>query len=194
MNGKEKTSIIKANLFINKPYQSYYKEPSIIDMEEKVKKIDIEIEKLTNKADTLDYEISIASGLLCALIDSIFVGDLKVTSKDIAISHKQVNNFIIKYAKSKGFKGDRLNEAIAFLEKKYKVPQDNIWKGKHIGISPKDHHIADFAHHPTPIGLVSSIVVALVNVGVFVNKDGKWHILATEEKNSDYYLPQLFQV
>lgn len=68
-----------------------------------------------------------------------------------------------------------MKDAIADLEKEFKVAQDNVWKGAGIGVSAKNHHLADFAHHPTPIGLASSIVVQFLRVGSFVNKNGELH-------------------
>lgn len=55
----------------------------------------------------------------------------------------------------------------------FKVAQDSAWEGKKIGVSAKNHHLADLAHHPTPLGLVSSIIVQFLRVGTFVNNDGK---------------------
>lgn len=137
--------------------------------------INYSINNLTNKADTMDYTIAVASGIITGLIDSFFVGKFDLINANKK-SNKQVNDFILKYAKHKGYTGDSLNSAISFLEKKYPVGQDNIWKGANIGISAKDHHLSDIAHHPTILGLVAAIIVQFVRIGIFINKDGEWHI------------------
>ena len=39
-------------------------------IEKEIAKLDAEIERLTNRADWIDYTIAVSSGLLCGLIDS----------------------------------------------------------------------------------------------------------------------------
>ena len=134
-----------------------------------------ELIRYTNKADNMDYAVSVFSGIMAGFIDSVFVGETVISGKDIAFSHKQVNRFIQEYAKVRGFDNDRLKDAISDLEKEFKVAQDNVWKGKGIGVSAKNHHLADLAHHPTPIGLATSILVQFLRIGSFVNKNGEWH-------------------
>ena len=124
-------------------------------------------------------------GVLAGAIDSIFVGEMRFSGKEIGLSHQQVNNFIQEYAKSRGFDRDRLKDAIGDLEREFKVAQDNVWKGAGIGVSAKNHHLADLAHHPTPLGLVSAIVVQFLRIGTFVNKDGEWHFLLVETTPED---------
>jgi hypothetical protein len=58
--------------------------------------------------------------------------------------------------------------------------QDNVWKGADIGVSAKDHHLADLAHHPTPLGLAAAIVVRVLRFGTFVSRHGRWELLPVE--------------
>lgn len=133
-----------------------------------------DIQKLTNSADGFDYMVSVASGVITGLIDSFFVGEFDF-KKAKEKSNKQVNNMVMKYAKLRGYKGDRLAGAVDFLEKKFPVAQDNIWSGKGIGVGTKNHHLADLAHHPTLLGLAAAIAVQFFRMGIFVNRDGQWH-------------------
>lgn len=142
--------------------------------QEKIDDLNAQIEKLTNHADEFDYLVAVASGVLTGLIDSFVVGEFDFKSAK-AKSSRQVNDFVMKYAKMKGYKGERLAGAIDFLEKKYPVAQDNMWSGKNIGVGSKNHHLDDLAHHPTILGLVAAIVVQLFRMGIFVNRDGEWH-------------------
>lgn len=150
------------------------------DLNSKIDSLNTEIERLTNHADGFDYAIAVGTGILCGLIDSFFVGEFNF-ERGKAKSHKQVNQFIQKFAKINGYKGDRLNGAIDFLEKKFPVAQDGFLPE---GVSRKNHHLADFAHHPTLLGLAAAIAVQLFRVGVFVNKDGEWkfEFISTEPK------------
>ena len=165
--------------------------PAIADIDARIEEINaqvselnIDIDRLTNHADAIDYAVAVASGVLTGLIDSFFVGEWNFKEAK-AKSNRIVNDFIMDYAKGKGYKGDRLNGAISFLEDKYPVLQDNSWSGKGIGVSAKSHHLDDLAHHPTLLGLVSSVVVEFFRVGFFVNKDGEYHftLIDTEPKD-----------
>lgn len=149
----------------------------------KIDALNNDIERLTNHADGFDYAIAVGAGVLCGLIDSFFVGEFDF-KRGKAKSHKQVNQFITQFAKLNGYKGERLNGAIAFLEKKFPVAQDNIWSGANIGVNAKNHHLADFAHHPTLLGLAAAIIVQFFRMGIFVNKNGEWHFvfISTEPK------------
>lgn len=145
--------------------------------------LNAESEQLTNHADNFDYAVAVASGVLCGLIDSFIVGEFDFKGAK-AKSNRQVNDFILSFAKMQGYEGDRLDGAIAFLEKKFPVAQDNIWKGADIGVSATNHHLDDLAHHPTLLGLGAAVVVQFFRVGIFVNKDGEWsfEFISTEPK------------
>lgn len=153
------------------------------ELQNQIDKLNIEIDRLTNHADGLDYTVAVASGVLCGMIDSLVIGEFSF-ERGKAVSHRQMNGFITKFAKLNGYKGERLEGAISFLEKKFPVAQDNVWKGANIGVGTKNHHLADFAHHPTLLGLVASVVVQLFRTGIFVNKNGEWHFtpIDTEPK------------
>ena len=124
--------------------------------------------------------IAVGAGVLCGLIDSFFVGEFDF-KRGKAKSNEQVNKFIMKFAKLNGYNGERLNGAIDFLEKKFPVAQDGLLPD---GVSRKNHHLADFAHHPTLLGLAAAICVQFFRLGVFVNKDGEWkfEFVSTEPK------------
>lgn len=141
------------------------------------------IDSLTNHADGFDYVISACSGVLCGFIDSFFVGEFNF--KDLkADSNKHINKFVEKYAKISGWNGNgRLNSAVNYLEKKFPVEQDNIWKATSIS-STRLHHLEDLAHHPTPCGLFFAIIVSFFRCAVFVDANGQWHFELLEmDKN-----------
>lgn len=148
-------------------------------------KVNSELERYTNHADKADYAFAIFSGIMAGAIDAIFIGETTVTNGDIAFSHQQVNNFIQQYANARGLERERLKDTIGNLERAFKVAQDNIWKRAGIGVSAKNHHLADLAHHPTPLGLVSSVIVQFLRIGTFVNKNGEWHFTLIETSKKD---------
>lgn len=138
-----------------------------------------DIERLTNQADVFDNLVAVSSGVLCGLIDSFFVGEFNFEELK-ADSNKHINKFIEAYARKNGYDGEgRLKGAINFLEKKFPVDQDNIWKATHIS-STRLHHLEDIAHHPTPVGLLAAIIVSFLRLGIFVDKEGNWHFQAID--------------
>ncbi len=144
-----------------------------------------QLEKYAFDGSRTDYALGMISGLFAGVIDSAYVGTISFDKSNLALSHKQVNKFIQEYAKSKGLGGDHLEDYIKNLEKKFKVAQDNVWKGEGIGVSAKNHHLADLAHHPTPVGLLSSIIVQFLRIGTFVNKEGEWHFILVKTEAKD---------
>ena len=152
----------------------------IASNKQKLDEINLEIDRLTNDATTLDYSIAIGSGVLTALLDAFWVGEFNFEEYK-ADAHKHVNKFIEKYAKIRGYNdnGKGLKGAIEFLEKKFPVAQDNIWKGSGIS-STHLHHLEDLAHHPTLIGLLASVAVQLFNISLFSDKNGKFHVVIAD--------------
>ena len=148
-------------------------------------RVNEELNRYTSHADKIDYVIAVASGIIAGIIDAVYVGETSISSSSIDLSHKSVNKFIGQYAKEQGFEGERLKDQIAFLEKKFPVAQDAVWKGADIGVSAKNHHLSDLAHHPTPLGLIAAIVVQFLRIGIFVNKDGEWHFKLVETTKED---------
>ncbi len=180
-NETEITNTLEAEIIINDEKVNINE----AQVDASLKAVSDKLERYTNKAQKEDYAYAVACGILTGILDSVFVGDMTITKEDIGLSHKQMNLFIHKYAKSKGIEEKRLPDVIAELEKEFPVAQDNVWKGEGINITPKNHHLADLAHHPTPTGLVSAIVVRFLRIGTFVDHEGKWHFRFVKTKPED---------
>lgn len=165
--------------------EAQVKEMSIDRLNAELSRVNHELDCYTSHAGKADYALAVFSGILFGAIDALFIGDAAITGNDIALSNKQVNKFIQAYAESRGIDKEHLPGFISALEKEFPVAQDNIWKGKSIGVSAKNHHLADLAHHPTPVGLMASLVVQFLRIGTFVNKNGKWHFVLVETHFSD---------
>lgn len=153
---------------------------SLSSNNERIDELNIEIDRLTNNADNIDNIVAVCSGVLAGIVDSLWVGEFKF-ERGKAWSNETVNNFVLKTAKRKGYKGERLNGAIKFLEGNFKIPSDNIWKGINNGIGSKSHHLDDLAHHPTPLGLFISILTQFTEKGYFQNSEGDFSMIAISE-------------
>lgn len=147
--------------------------------DEKIDELNQKIDCATNKADNFDYIMAVVSGILTGTIDIFYVGELDLESAKDKV-HEIVNKYIEHYAKDKGYKGEGLKGAIAYLERMFPVDQDNVFLQG--GSSTKHHHLDDLAHHPTIVGMLAAIIVQFFRCGIFVDKDGSWHFVLLDTK------------
>lgn len=126
-------------------------ESQLLERTEKAEGINRSIESLTNHSDKIDYSIATACGLLTGLVDAFFVGEL-----DLANCHEIGGEKINRLVKMAGG-SENLEKAIKNLEGKTKdfFPSDPNINDFGGGLQ---HHLRDFAHHPTPTGLVFSLL------------------------------------
>lgn len=144
-----------------------------------------QLDQLTNQADGLDYMLAAGSGILAGFIDVFWVGKFDM-EQGKAWSNEKVNRFVEEMAKKKGWGGEgRLKGAISYLEGEFKIPSDNIWKGKEVNISAKSHHLDDLAHHPTLLGLICSILTQFTKTGYFQNGEGDFLSIAIDETSHE---------
>lgn len=146
-------------------------------LEAKVSKLNSEIDKLTNHADGVDYMVAVASGVIAGLIDVFFVEDFSF-EKANQWGDDKVNDFVIKIAQAKGYKGDDLEGAVRFLEKNYAIAADKATNDFGGG---KQHHLRDFSHHPTPIGLFFSLLTQFTHKVYGTNTAGVFVVLELKE-------------
>lgn len=110
---------------------------------------DTGIKALSNHADSLDCLVSIASGLLCGALDLLWVGEFSLAAGREYASDR-VEGLVQKTAKMFGCREDGTRACVAFLEKKFPIPSDGNTPEFGGGLQ---HHLRDFAHHPTLVGL-----------------------------------------
>ena len=120
----------------------------------KLDELNMEIDKLTNHADGIDYMVAVASGIIAGLIDSFFVGEFSFERAN-TWGNDKINRFVTKVAKSQGYNGDDLSGAIKSLEDKFPIAADKATAAFGGG---RQHHLRDFSHHPTPVGLFFSLL------------------------------------
>ena len=134
----------------------YDKSPSDADydLDRIVYDLDSQIDMLSSQADKLDYLVSIGSGLLCGLLDILWVGEFSL-ERGRNIASEKVDAFVKKTASLLGCKDDDLTSSVKFLEKKFPLPSDGNTPNFGGGLQ---HHLRDFAHHPTVVGLAFSLL------------------------------------
>lgn len=116
--------------------------------------VNSELERFTNSADRTDYAIAVGSGILAGLLDSVFVGAFNLEEAD-QWGNEKVNDFVLTVAKTQGYRGAELTGAIEHLEDLFPIAADKATNEFGGGLQ---HHLRDFSHHPTPVGLICSIL------------------------------------
>lgn len=148
-------------------------------IEDKIAELNTDIERLTNHADGIDYMISVASGIVSGIVDSIFVGEFSLEEAS-KWGTKKTENFVLKVAKSQGYNGDKLSGAVSFLEDKYKIAADKATSDFGGG---KQHHLRDFSHHPTPIGLMFSMLTQFTKKVYGTDTNGFFKVVELKEED-----------
>lgn len=137
-----------------------------------------QIDKYTSKADKLDIILAMCSGILSGIIDSVFVGEFSLENAN-NWGNDKVEKFVLNIAKSKGYKKDDLSGAIAHLENNYGLASDSVTAKFGGG---KQHHLRDFTHHPTPFGLMCSIITQFTENAYGTKTDGSFIKVPIKEK------------
>lgn len=146
---------------------------------ERLNQLNSEINKLTNNADGLDYTIAVGSGILAGMIDSFWVGDFDL-ERGRKWGSEKVNKFVLKVAKLKGYKGEDLDGAIQSLEKGFGLASDSNMR--ELG-GTLQHHLRDFAHHPTIVGMFFSLLTQFT--GMSYGTDTNGNFISVKVSNTD---------
>ena len=152
---------------------------SEFDFDKIIFDLDSKIEMLSSQADSLDYIVAAASGVLCAALDILWVGEFSL-EKGRNIAADQTDNFVKKTAKLFGGPSDDLKSSVKFLEEKFPLASDGNTPGFGGGLQ---HHLRDFAHHPTLIGLVFSLLTQFTYKSYGTDTAGNFLVLDVPEKS-----------
>lgn len=138
-----------------------------------------QIDLLSNKSDKYDYLVSIGSGILCGILDILWVGEFSLENGRNIASNK-VDEFVKKTAKMLGCKTDDLQSSVKFLEKKFPIPSDGNTADFGGGLQ---HHLRDFAHHPTIAGLMFSMLTQFTSKSYGTDVNGCFKVVDVPEKS-----------
>lgn len=141
--------------------------------------LDSDIDMLSSQADTYDYWVSIGSGILSGLLDTLWVGEFSL-ERGRNIASDEVDNFVIKTANLLGCKTDDLQASVRFLERKFPIPSDG--NTSEFGGSLQ-HHLRDFSHHPTIVGLMFSLLTQFTNKSYGTDTNGNFIAIDVTERS-----------
>lgn len=140
--------------------------------------INIEFDDNVDKADKKDYLLAAACGVLTGSLSVLWSKKF-----DLSEAHKvgtdKADDMVVSVAKAMGYKKEDVEGAIVFLEKKFPMAGDALTNEFGGG---KQHHLRDFSHHPTPIGLICSIAMQFTGEGWGTDTQGNLiHVKITKE-------------
>ena len=171
-------SKIEVSLIPNEQYVSNAE----FDLDRIIYDLDGQIELLSSQADTIDYLVSVASGVLCGLLDVLWVGDFNL-ERGREIASDKVETFVKRSAKLTGCESDDLNTAVKHLEKLFPIPSDGNTPAFGGGLQ---HHLRDFAHHPTIVGLMFSLLTQFTYKSYGTDTAGMFIIVDVPEKSRPF--------
>ena len=129
-------------------------------------------------ADKLDYEIASACGLLSGSL-SVLWGKKFSLDEAHKWGNQKADELVVSFAKKQGYKKDTLEGAIEFLEKKFPMAGDALTNEFGGG---RQHHLRDFSHHPTVLGLICSIGMQFTGTGLGTDTKGNIiHVKITKD-------------
>ncbi len=128
--------------------------PSTDQLNAELTRVSRELDRYTNHADKADYELAVASGILAGLVDRLFVGEFSLDYAN-QWGNEQAEKFVVKIANYQSYTGKEIAGAVRYLENQFPIAADKATNDFGGGYY---HHLRDFSHHPTPVGLACSII------------------------------------
>ncbi|MGE4507077.1 MAG: hypothetical protein AB7D16_00430 [Eubacteriaceae bacterium] len=152
------------------------------DLDRIVYDLNSQIDLLSSQADNLDYLVSIGSGVLCGLLDILWVGEFSL-ERGRNIANDEIDNFVVKTAKLLGCENDDIGKSVKFLEEKFPLASDGNTPDFGGGLQ---HHLRDFAHHPTIVGLMFSLLTQFTYKSYGTDTNGAFLIVEVPEASKAF--------
>lgn len=179
MHMNEELQEIKCELI---PYDEFVGSEAF-DFDKGIYDLNSQIDLLSSHADNLDYIVAVASGIACGLLDILWVGEFDLAhGRDVASD--KVDSFVKKTAKMLGCENpDDMKTAVKFLEEKFPIPSDGNTPDFGGGLQ---HHLRDFAHHPTIVGLAFSLLTQFTEKSYGTDVNGLFLVVDVPEKSKPF--------
>lgn len=153
------------------------------DFDKTIYDLNSQIELLSSHADRLDYIVAVASGIACGILDILWVGEFDL-AHGRSIASDKVDSFVKKTAEMlEGKKFDDMKSAVQALEKRFPIPSDGNTPDFGGGLQ---HHLRDFAHHPTIVGLVFSLLTQFTEKSYGTDAKGMFLVVDVPEKSKPF--------
>lgn len=164
------------------PYDNFVGSDAF-DFDKTIYDLNSQIELLSSQADNLDYIVAVASGIACSTLDILWVGEFDLAHGRNVASDK-VDTFVKKTAEMiEGEKFDDVKSAVKALEKRFPIPSDGNTPDFGGGLQ---HHLRDFAHHPTIVGLAFSLLTQFTEKSYGTDVNGMFLVVDVPEKSKPF--------
>lgn len=141
--------------------------------------LDSQIDMLSSKADKWDCLVALGSGVVCAMMDILWTKEFSlIEGRNIA--DNKIENVVRKTAHMMGCESYDLKKCVKFLEDKFPIPSDRNTPDFGGGLQ---HHLRDFAHHPTIVGLIFSLLTQFTYKSYGTDANGNFLIVDVPEKS-----------
>ena len=129
----------------------------------------------TSPAQARDYIFAAASGILMGALSVLWQKDLNLADAR-KFGADKIEKIVIGAAQRAGLTRENpgIEDAIRFLEKSFPFAGDKLTPAFGGGLQ---HHLRDFSHHPSPVGLVCSILMQFTGKGFGTATDGSFLIV-----------------
>lgn len=133
-----------------------------------------EFDPNASPAQLRDYLFAAASGILMGALGVLWQKDINLTEAR-KYGEEKIQKIVIGAAQRAGLDKEHPNieDAIRFLEKTFPFVGDKLTAAFGGGLQ---HHLRDFSHHPSPVGLVCSILMQFAGKGFGTKTDGSFAI------------------
>lgn len=164
------------------PYDNF-KDSQEFDFDKNIYDLNSQIVVLSSQADNLDYIVAIASGITCGLLDILWVGEFDLADGR-SVANDKMDSFVKKTAEMlEGEKFDDVKSAVKALEKRFPIPSDGNTPDFGGGLQ---HHLRDFAHHPTIVGLAFSLLTQITEKSYGTDANGIFLVVDVPEKSKPF--------
>ncbi len=135
-----------------------------------------EIENGLSEFEKTNYIMATASGLFSGILNILWSKDYELENAQ-NWGKEKVEKFVCKIASSQGCKSNNIQDSIRFLEKKFPIQADKYTNTFGGGLQ---HHLRDFSHHPTILGLISSILNQF-GIGIGTDVNGNFSVNSVQD-------------
>ena len=149
-------------------------EVSLNEGHEPAETFSFEFDPNASPAQLRDYLFAAASGILMGALGILWQKDINLTEAR-KYGEEKIQKIVIGAAQRAGLDKEHPNieDAIRFLEKTFPFVGDKLTAAFGGGLQ---HHLRDFSHHPSPVGLVCSILMQFAGKGFGTRTDGSFAI------------------
>lgn len=128
--------------------------------------------------DSIDYLIAAASGLLSAVVD-VFMAKGFDLDEAQETGFRRVESFVRLVGRHEGIESDDISRVVKGLEESHPFVGDRLTADFGGG---RQHHLRDFSHHASPVGLACSLFTQFTGKAVGVGTDGSFVVASVSEE------------